>query len=123
MRARRPSPPSPHPSSRPAHLFPATPLRLHHHTLPPPPSPAAKRLRCQLGLIPCDPETCDFLYRMGQLDAMAWAEGTGIAQAAAAKMRAARATVEGAAKPWAAAPAGGDGGAAEGDEGARVIQG
>ncbi len=36
----------------------------------------------ELGLIPCDPETCDYLYRMGQLDTMAWAEATGIAAAA-----------------------------------------
>ena len=41
----------------------------------------------QLGLIPCDPDTCTWLEKLGRLDAMAWAEVTGIAQAAAKKLR------------------------------------
>jgi hypothetical protein len=40
-----------------------------------------------MSTLPCDPETCDFVYKMGQLDAMAWADATGI-KAAAAKRNA-----------------------------------
>ncbi|GBF87628.1 hypothetical protein Rsub_00339 [Raphidocelis subcapitata] len=39
----------------------------------------------ELSLIPCDPDTCDYLYRLGQLDAMAWAEATGILDASKSK--------------------------------------
>lgn len=54
----------------------------------PPTKPTCTHHPPQLGLIPCDPDTCDWLYRMGQLDAMAWAESTGIAAAAKAKAKA-----------------------------------
>ena len=47
-------------------------------------SPSSPR---QLSLIPCDKETCDFFYRLGQLDARFWAETTGVAQAAAAAVK------------------------------------
>jgi len=58
-----------------------------HSLTDPPPTP--NPYKQQLGLIPCDSETCDYLYKLGQLDTMAWAEATGIAQAAAKKKRAA----------------------------------
>jgi hypothetical protein len=41
----------------------------------------------QLSLMPPNPETFDFLYRLGQLDAGAWAEATGIKAAAAARQQ------------------------------------
>jgi hypothetical protein len=28
--------------------------------------------------MPCDPATCDWLYKLGQVDAMAWARANGI---------------------------------------------
>ncbi|GBF87627.1 hypothetical protein Rsub_00338 [Raphidocelis subcapitata] len=39
----------------------------------------------ELSTLPCDPATCDYIYKMGQVDAMAWAEATGIKAAAEAR--------------------------------------
>lgn len=61
--------------------------------LPTPPTTRANppEKNQQLGLIPCDEPTCDYLYRLGQLDTMAWADATGIAQAALRKRKEAEA--------------------------------
>ncbi|KAI8471884.1 MAG: hypothetical protein J3K34DRAFT_458129 [Monoraphidium minutum] len=45
----------------------------------------------ELGLIPCDPATCDWLYQMGQVDTRAWLDATGITAAAAQRRAAAEA--------------------------------
>lgn len=59
----------------------------------------------ELSILPCDPDTCNYLYRMGQLDAMAWAEMTGVAAAAARRQRQQKAAMAAVKTPPAAAPA------------------
>jgi len=70
--------------------------------------PFSAQLWDEMSTLPCDPATCDYLYKLGELDAWAWAEATGIKaawgkrKAAAARMAGATA---GAPKPMAAAVA------------------
>lgn len=70
--------------------------------------PFSAQLWDEMSTLPCDPATCDYLYKLGELDAWAWAEATGIKaawekrKAAAARMAGATA---GAPKPTAAAVA------------------
>lgn len=51
------------------------------------PNPFSSEAWSELGMMPCDPATCEWLYKAGQLDAMAWAKATGIADAALKKMQ------------------------------------